>query len=182
MIAGQAQDTALDRSPDVTLVQCLAMEADKTGALLAQSPAIGAILGGADDETATSLECFGADLGVAFQAVDDVLGIWGDPAVTGKPVGSDLRSRKKSMPIALALDAGGPLALEVRRAFAGEVTDDVVAALSHRLDECGIRAQVVELARVHLDQALAVLRSTPIDRSAAAELEALACFVADRTF
>jgi geranylgeranyl diphosphate synthase type I len=182
MIAGQAQDTALDRSLDVTLARCLAMDANKTGALLAHSPAIGAVLAGADEDTATALERYGAELGLSFQAVDDVLGIWGDPAVTGKPVGSDLRSRKKSMPVALALEAGGGLADAVRRAFAGQMTDDVIVQLSSQLEEQGIRAQVDELAQIHLDGALAALRSRPFAASAAAELEELARFVVDRTY
>jgi len=70
MIAGQAQDVALDRSTTATLAQCLSMEANKTGALLAQAVAIGAVLGGGDDQQVTHLEAYGASIGVAFQAVD----------------------------------------------------------------------------------------------------------------
>ncbi len=182
MIAGQAQDSALDRSDDVTQAQCLAMAANKTGALLAQSTAIGAVLGGADEETTAALERFGAELGLSFQAVDDVLGVWGDPSVTGKPVGSDLRSRKKSMPVALALAAGGALATEVRRAFAAEMTDESVDRLAAELEAHGIRAQVDALARDHLERALAALRSTPLVPAATVELEELARFIVHRTY
>ena len=55
------------------------MEGNKTGALLACAASIGAVLGGADDRTADALEGYGYHLGLAFQAVDDLLGIWGDP-------------------------------------------------------------------------------------------------------
>lgn len=181
IIAGQAQDTALDRSRDASLATCLVMAGNKTGALLAQSVAIGAVLGGADHDTANALERYGAELGLSFQAVDDVLGIWGDPDETGKPVGNDLRMRKKSMPVAMAFDEGGALAAELRAVFDAEhVTDDDVARLSDHLEAAGIRTRVLELARVHLDAALAALGSRPLVAGAAAELAGLARFVVDR--
>jgi geranylgeranyl diphosphate synthase type I len=182
MIAGQAQDSALDRADDATLAQCLTMAANKTGALLAQASAIGAVLGGADDGTTNALEHFGAELGLSFQAVDDVLGVWGDPSVTGKPVGSDLRSRKKSMPVAMALAAGGALAATVRRMFAAEMTDESVELLATDLGRYGIRAQVEELARTHLERALGALYSRPLNPTATAELDELARFIVHRTY
>ena len=180
MITGQAQDTALDRASEVTLDACLEMERNKTGALLAHSVAIGAVLAGADDDVVEPLERYGAELGVTFQAIDDVLGSWGDPEVTGKPASSDLREHKKSMPVALALGMGGSLAAEVRDAFGGEMTDDVVARLAGRLDEAGIRTQVEAVAWSHLDAACAALGERSFVRAAAAELEELAHFVVAR--
>ncbi len=58
-------------------------------------------------EMVDALGAYGAHVGMAFQLVDDVLGIWGDAAVTGKPVLSDLRTRKKSLPVTYVLSAGG---------------------------------------------------------------------------
>ena len=113
MIAGQADDIAFETRRDVTVEQCMAMSAAKTGALLGCAASIGAILAGAPDATVGALRDYGRHLGLAFQAVDDLLGIWGDPSRTGKPAGSDLRQRKKSMPVVSALAAGGP---ECRRA------------------------------------------------------------------
>ncbi|MGD9995985.1 MAG: polyprenyl synthetase family protein [Ilumatobacteraceae bacterium] len=182
IIGGQAQDTALDRSPEVNLAACVQMEADKTGALLAQSVAIGAVLAGATDAAVAALERYGSELGIAFQAVDDVLGIWGDPGVTGKPVGSDLRQRKKSMPVAVAMEAGGPLAAEIRRAFQGEMTDDVVARLAEQLDGAGARARVYELASSHLAAALDALHGVGLVEAAVDELSELAHFVVERNF
>ena len=114
MIAGQADDIAFETRRDVTVEQCMAMSAAKTGALLGCAASIGAILAGAPDATVGALRDYGRYLGLAFQAVDDLLGIWGDPAQTGKPAGSDLRQRKKSMPVVSALAAGGPEADELR--------------------------------------------------------------------
>ena len=183
IITGQAQDTALDRAVDATLAGCLVMAGNKTGALLAQSVAIGAVLGGADVATANALERYGAELGLSFQAVDDVLGIWGDPQTTGKPVGNDLRMRKKSMPVAMAFDEGGTLAAELREVFAAEhVSDADVARLSLHLESAGIRDRVLDLARAHLDAALAALSTRPLQHAAAAELADLAHFVVERNY
>jgi geranylgeranyl diphosphate synthase type I len=183
IITGQAQDTALDRATDATLTGCLVMAGNKTGALLAQSAAIGAVLGGADVDTANALERYGAELGLSFQAVDDVLGIWGDPETTGKPVGNDLRMRKKSIPVAMAFDEGGALATELRTVFATEqISDHDVERVSQHLDEAGIRSRVLDLARSHLDAALAALTTRPLVSSAAAELADLAHFVVERNY
>lgn len=181
IIAGQAQDVALDRSDTATLASCLTMTANKTGALLAQSVAIGAVLADADPDCVASLERFGAELGLSFQAIDDVLGIWGDPEITGKPVGNDLRQRKKSIPVALGFDHH-ELADELRLAFQGEMTDSVVVRLSDRLERTGIRERVHELARTHFDAALGALGTCEIVPSAVAELEELARFVVERNF
>ena len=103
LIAGQVEDLAFERRATVRVEECVAMAAGKTGALLGCSAAIGAVLAGAPVETVAALQIYGEELGLAFQLVDDLLGIWGDSAVTGKPVGSDLRARKKSLPISWAL-------------------------------------------------------------------------------
>jgi geranylgeranyl diphosphate synthase type I len=100
---GQVQDLAFETRNDITLDECLDMAGGKTGALMSAASAIGAVLAGADRDTVSALTTFGAQVGLAFQLVDDVLGIWGDPAVTGKPVYSDLRSRKKSLPVTYAI-------------------------------------------------------------------------------
>jgi geranylgeranyl diphosphate synthase type I len=107
LIRGQVEDLAFEKRGDVTVEQCLDMAAAKTGALLSASAAIGAVLAGGAPDVAEALADYGAHIGLAFQLVDDVLGIWGDPGVTGKPVFSDLRSRKKSLPVTYALSQGG---------------------------------------------------------------------------
>jgi geranylgeranyl diphosphate synthase type I len=123
MIAGQADDIAFETRRDVTVEQCMAMSAAKTGALLGCAASIGAILAGAPEATVGALRDYGRHLGLAFQAVDDLLGIWGDPARTGKPAGSDLRQRKKSMPVVAALAAGGPESDELRDLIVGPARD-----------------------------------------------------------
>ena len=180
MIAGQAQDVALDRGVTASLAECIAMEANKTGALLAQSVAIGAVLGGGDDVVVDALEDFGIALGIGFQAVDDVLGIWGESATTGKPVGNDLREQKKSMPIAIAFDRGGDIAQAVLDAFAEPMNDSQIEALAAQLESVGIRDEVQSIARDYLDRAISTLDTVALAAPAKTELIELANFISER--
>lgn len=122
LIDGQAQDISFETRDRVTVAECLEMEGNKTGALLSCAVSIGAVLGGADDRTANALESFGHHLGLAYQAIDDVLGIWGDPESTGKQTWSDLRQRKKSLPVAAALEVGGPAAKQLGELLATDAS------------------------------------------------------------
>ncbi|MGI9093499.1 MAG: polyprenyl synthetase family protein [Mycobacteriales bacterium] len=108
LVTGQTEDLDFESRTDVGLDECLAMAGNKTAALFSASAAIGAVLAGADPRTIDALAQFGEHLGCAFQLVDDLLGIWGAPEVTGKPVLADLRAGKKSLPVVAALRAGGP--------------------------------------------------------------------------
>jgi geranylgeranyl diphosphate synthase type I len=103
LIAGQLADLAFETRRDVTLSECLQMAADKTAALLSCAASIGAVLADGPADLASRLAQFGMHLGVAYQLIDDVLGIWGSPETTGKPVLSDLRAKKKSLPVVAAL-------------------------------------------------------------------------------
>ncbi len=184
MIAGQAADMAFDDRLDVDLAACLAMEADKTGALLGYAASVGAVLAGADTTRVNALEAFGQEMGLAFQAVDDVLGIWGDPTVTGKAAGNDLRERKKSLPVALVLDAGDSAADELRAVYAGDgdLSDADVARAAALIEEAGGRDRTVIEARQHLNTALDTLGGVDLVETVVVELAGLACFVAERDF
>ncbi len=103
LVDGQSLDMAFERRDVVTLTECERMAANKTAALIGCACALGALFGGADAGRVRRLRAFGERLGLAYQHVDDLLGIWGDPSVTGKPVYSDLRNRKKSLPVVFAL-------------------------------------------------------------------------------
>jgi geranylgeranyl diphosphate synthase, type I len=113
MIAGQADDLAFEARRSVSVEECMGMSTAKTGALLGCAASLGAILAAAPPATVRALRDFGRHLGLAFQATDDLLGIWGDPGTTGKPTGNDIRQRKKSMPIVAALAAGDDEAREL---------------------------------------------------------------------
>lgn len=110
---GQHEDCAFEVRGPVDVEEYLRMSMGKTGALMGAACALGALCAGASTAMVTALETFGCQAGLAFQAIDDLLGIWGDPAVTGKPAGNDLARRKRSLPVVAALHGGGPAAREL---------------------------------------------------------------------
>ncbi len=103
---GQSLDLSFEQRDGIEMGECWTMVAAKTGALLGCGCSLGALAGGGDARQAQLFSEFGRHFGRAFQLVDDLLGIWGNPKATGKPVYSDLISRKKSLPVAAALNSG----------------------------------------------------------------------------
>jgi len=183
MIAGQALDMAFESVPVVDVAGCLAMEAGKTGALLGCASAIGAILAGAPEDTVAQLDTFGMQIGLAFQAVDDLLGIWGDPIATGKPAWSDLRAHKKTLPVAAALAVGDGKADELAALLAIEHLEEYqVARAAQIVEECGGRTAASEEADRRLRAALDALDAAHLVDSSANELAEVARFVVDREF
>ncbi len=181
MITGQADDMAFETRTDVAVDHCLAMEAAKTGAILACASSIGAILADAPAPTVKALSDFGMHLGLAFQAVDDLLGIWGDPARTGKPTWSDLRQHKKTLPVTAALASADGYAGELSSLLASpELSETEVARAARMIEACGGRELTVGEAHHQLSAALAALESAPLNPTAALELAQVARFVADR--
>lgn len=187
MIAGQSMDMSFEEKPSVTLEQCLAMEQGKTGALLSHASSVGATLAGASEPVVEDLADFGAHMGVAFQAVDDLLGIWGDPERTGKPAGADLRERKKSVPVVIALNSDTSAADELADLYSrpdwGSDSVDAVRAL---VEAGGGREHTQALARSHYDLAVSVLDSLA-DRGEVVgevveEMRSLAEFIVGRDF
>ncbi len=153
------------------------MAEHKTGALLGCAAALGALLGGAPAATVTALDRAGRHLGVAFQIVDDVLGIWGDPAVTGKPVHGDLRERKKTFPVLAALDAPGPATGRLVALLESAEEPEEAAAL---VDEAGGRAAALAEARRQVTAVDSALADVPITGGAAADLRSLLGFLVRR--
>lgn len=201
LIDGQAQDISYEHRERVTVEECLEMEGNKTGALLACAASIGAVLGGAPETAADALEDYGYHLGLAFQAVDDLLGIWGDPAATGKRSWSDLRQRKKSLPVVAALAAGGPASERLADILAADARQDgpagdtpttggvddgdfdeaEFAMRAALIEEAGGRKWTVEEARRQHAVAVAALRGTEMPEPVRRQFTALADFVVERT-
>jgi geranylgeranyl diphosphate synthase type I len=182
LVEGQHLDLEFERRVAVGREEYLAMAAGKSGALFAAAAAIGAIVAGASDVEAAALRAFGERLGLAFQAIDDVLGIWGDPLVTGKPAGDDLRSRKMTLPVIATLEAGGAAAGAVAAAYAGPPTREGVAALARVIEEAGGRARTEQLARAQLEAGYAALTAAHFDAGSVALLRELAERAVDRSF
>jgi geranylgeranyl diphosphate synthase type I len=101
---GQFLDMTFESRLDVGLDEYLLMIRRKTAALLAASAQLGAIVATDDREQQSRLRAFGDRLGMAFQIQDDILGIWGDEARTGKSAAIDLRDKKKTLPVVYALN------------------------------------------------------------------------------
>jgi geranylgeranyl diphosphate synthase type I len=188
LIDGQAQDISYEHRERVTVEECLEMEGNKTGALLACAVSIGAVLGGADDHTADTLEAYGHHLGLAFQAVDDLLGIWGDPGSTGKQTWSDLRQRKKSLPVVAALAAGGPaserlgelLAADAKSSDFESFDEEEFAERAALIEEAGGREWTSQEARRQHAVAIEALDRIDMPDQVRAQLTALADFVVVR--
>jgi geranylgeranyl diphosphate synthase type I len=162
LVQGQTADMAFENRPwtgpgAVTVAEYTEMAAGKTGGLLGAAAATGVALGGAP-ELAERMWAMGRDLGVAFQIVDDMLGIWGDPRVTGKPVHGDLRRDKKTIPVLTALAGGGTAARELSAILAAGATDEEsLRRAAHLVEEAGGRRAARALADRHLGSALEVL-------------------------
>jgi len=153
---GQYLDIAGEGDVDTTEESYLKMIGGKTAALIAASTQLGALIGGAGDKT-DSYRQFGWHLGLAFQMVDDILGTWGDPATTGKPAASDIKSRKMTLPVIFALQAGDEgkkLAHLYRREHLSN--EDVAQAMAI-LESVGARQYVQQQAAQYERSALAAL-------------------------
>ncbi|ANS62703.1 putative polyprenyl diphosphate synthase [Streptomyces lincolnensis] len=182
LVRGQADDLLFAGRPwtgpgRVRPGEYRALAEHKTGSLLGGAAALGARLGGAPPTVVSALDRAGRHLGIAFQVVDDVLGIWGDPAVTGKPVHGDLRERKKTFPVLAALDAPCPAA--GRLAVVLESGGDLAQAAA-LIEEAGGREAALAEARRHIAAVEAVLADAPLAAGASDELRALLEFLVRR--
>jgi geranylgeranyl diphosphate synthase, type I len=141
---GQYLDMSFEQRERVGVAEYLEMIECKTAALLAAATYLGARLGGADDGRAAHFYQYGRNLGLAFQIQDDLLGLWGDPAITGKSAASDLEKRKKSLPVVYGLEHSA----EFARAYARRpAPNESVAALSATLEALGARQYTEKTAR-----------------------------------
>lgn len=182
MATGQCQDVSFERTRNVGLRECLTMASTKTAALIGCACALGASLGGIEPSRVDLLTRFGLHLGLTFQLTDDLLGIWGDPLLTGKPAWSDLRSGKKTLPVVAAMTAAGPAArrLAAGYGFGGEPTDGELAETAALIERAGGRRWAEQQADRHLRTALHWLAAADPAPAPADRLAALARLIARR--
>jgi geranylgeranyl diphosphate synthase type I len=179
MVDGQGADISFEERIDVDLAECIRMAAGKTGALLAGACALGASTGGGTPGQVEYLRGFGEHLGLAYQCLDDVRGIWGDPLTTGKAVRSDLVNRKKTLPVVATLCSGTAAGRELALLYHGEgpLPAEDVARAATLIETAGGRDWAEARAVEHLEQALECLRSASLAAVAEAELAELARLV-----
>jgi geranylgeranyl diphosphate synthase type I len=182
LVSGQATDLRYETHPEVDLAQCLAMAGDKTASLIAGACALGALSTGAIPERVSGMRQVGWHLGLAFQLVDDMLGIWGDTQVTGKPVGGDLRRRKKSLPVVAAMSGGtaaGRRLAELYRHI-GPMPDAEIREAMLLVEQAGGRRWVTQESNRQRDLAFELLATLSPEPEGARALVTLARFVTDR--
>lgn len=167
---GQHLDLAFESREQVTEDDYLTMIGGKTSALLVAAAAVGAHAAGAEEEAIRAYSEFAHHLGMAFQIQDDILGIWGEPELTGKPAGDDLLSCKKTLPVVFGLATDAPF----RALWTQEPTGpEAVAAMRSGLETAGALDHARELAAHHTGRALARLNEAEPQGPAATELRNL---------
>ncbi|MFH8696641.1 family 2 encapsulin nanocompartment cargo protein polyprenyl transferase [Streptomyces chartreusis] len=183
LCAGQHADTALERRgpAEVGLEEVLAMAEAKTGALLGCACAVGGLYAGAAPEDVAALDAFGREAGLAFQLIDDVIGIWGDPSHTGKPAGADLAARKKSLPVVAALTSGGPAAAELAELYELPYDKEDLHRTALAVERAGGRDWAQAQAADRMARAMQELARAVPDPEDAGGLLALAEFVTRRS-
>lgn len=176
LVNGQSTDLAFEKRRDVGVDECVRMSQGKTASLLGYTCAVGALFGGGSPEQVDRIRGFGEHVGLAFQHVDDLLGIWGDPIVTGKPVYSDLRNRKKSLPVVAALTSHTPAGCELAALYYREqpLSDIELIHAAELVDLAGGRAWSQNQTETLLAAALHQLQLAAFTARAASELGALA--------
>lgn len=185
VVGGQLLDIHGGAGADESVAAALRINRYKTASYTIERPLqLGAALAGADDDLIAAYRAFGADVGIAFQLRDDVLGVFGDPAVTGKPAGDDLREGKRTVLIAEALrraDTSDPESAALLRAALGtELTSSQVTQLRTILARVGAVDAVEQRIRVLTDRGLAVLEQCSATPEAKRHLAAMALAATER--
>jgi geranylgeranyl diphosphate synthase type I len=182
LISGQSRDLFLEGRDAVTVDDVLQMEAGKTAALLACASSIGALAAGAPERIVAGLEEFGHEMGMAFQLVDDVLGVVGDPSRTGKSASSDVRAGKRSAPIVAALTSDTAAGRRLAELFAGgpPEDDDAVALATSLIEEAGGLDWAAKEADARLDKALDRIAGLGLAEPAATGLADIASYIVAR--
>jgi geranylgeranyl diphosphate synthase, type I len=163
---GQYLDISYESANSLPIEAYWPMIGGKTSALLACCAELGALSAGAGTEQRQFFHDYGYNLGLAFQVLDDWLGIWGEAEQTGKSVESDLVSGKKTLPVLYALSKAGPFS---ERWLQGKVTPEEVPVLSRMLEDEGACAFTLETAEQFTEKSLQALRQAAGQENPAAQ-------------
>lgn len=183
LATGQLADLVNDARTAPSWESVLDVLRRKSGNYTVRRPLeLGAALAGCEARISESLGVYGGLVGEAFQFRDDVLGVFGDPAVTGKPVGHDLRDHKASSVVALAFAmADAPLRRELERLLSREtVDDDTVAAMRDAITASGAPDQLEKLIDKQVRKALDVIDGAGVPVRIAETLAVLAVRCTER--
>lgn len=187
VLGGQLLDIEAEAGTDESVAAAMRVNRYKTAAYTVERPLhLGAALADADENLIAAYRSFGADIGIAFQLRDDLLGVFGDPEVTGKPSGDDITEGKRTVLIALALQKADETrpdrAATIRASLGTELDSDEVADIRSILVELG----AVEAVEKQIDElgtrAVAALDNSSIEPVAAAHLRAMATAAIQRQY
>jgi len=184
VIEGQYLDISYEPRLDVGVTDYLDMIDKKTAALISGSLEMGALLSTDDKAVIEHFRNFGKNMGLAFQIRDDVLGIWGEQDKTGKPLGSDIQRRKKSLPIVYALEKSkGEAREELLKIYQRKTIDNngvnTVLEILHSI-QANVQAQ--NMAKEFCDKALAEIDKMTLLPWAHDSLEEMVHFLVEREF
>jgi len=186
VLAGQYLDIVAEASAAESIASAMNVDLFKTACYTVSRPLQLGVAAAADrPDVQAAFGQFGTDLGVAFQLRDDVLGVFGDPAVTGKPSGDDLRSGKRTVLLAEAVelaDKSDPLAANLLRTSIGAALSDAqVGELRDVIEAVGALAAAEQRIATLSQRALATLAAAPINAAAKAGLSELARMATNRS-
>ncbi len=170
---GQQYDMNFEKRTDVTEQEYLEMIRLKTSVLVGCATKMGAILSGADKQVADQLYNFGEKIGLAFQLQDDLLDVWGNPAVFGKKIGGDILQNKKTfLLINAALLANERQKAELTRWITATNPDaeKKITAVTNIYNELGIKQLTANKINSYFSQAHTILNDMPIDKTHALPL------------
>ena len=180
---GQYLDMSYEERLDISIDDYLEMIGLKTAALFECSLRLGALLGTEDERVIEGMGRFGNNLGLAFQIQDDVLGIWGEDEITGKPA-SDLLEKKKTLPVIYGIQRAEPeQRAELLRLYGGErIMERDIAHIVEVLDGLGARRYASDVAGQYCQRALAELDETSIPPSAKEQFRSLVQSIVEREY
>lgn len=186
VLGGQFLDIVAESSGAESVASAMTVNTYKTASYTVSRPLqMGAAAAADRPDVQQIFYELGTDLGVAFQLRDDVLGVFGDPAVTGKPSGDDLRSGKRTVLLAEArelADKTDPKAAELLRTSVGtELTDAQVRDVCSAIESVGALAAVEDHIELLTRRSLDLLNSAPITAQAKVGLTELARLAANRS-
>ena len=180
MIEGQYLDLQYEGRHDISMSDYRNMISRKTGALIRCSLNLGAVVGANDPSVADAFKECGRALGYVFQIIDDVLGVWGDEATTGKPVGADIRRKKNSYPVVYAMEKTDHREQQMLNEIYNKKDDldqadvESVLAVMDRLD---VKNHAQQEAERYAEVAMASLAPVELSPQARQEVEDLTQFL-----
>lgn len=179
VLYGQLLDLMNQASDDEDVDAALRVNQYKTASYTVERPLqLGAAIAGADADLVAAYRSFGVDIGMAFQLRDDMLGMFGDPEVTGKPSGGDLREGKRTVLLATALahaDASDPDTAKFLRSKVGaDLCDEDIDAVRAVLVDVGAVDRIERQIALRTERAMAVLEASSAAGPAKEQIAALA--------